>query len=41
MAIEMNKENKSSVHPAFQPGALVTLRDHIAKAFNPKYKGEY
>ena len=26
---------------AFQPGELVTLRDHTAKAFDPKYKGEY
>ena len=25
----------------FQSGDLVTLRDHTAKAFNPKYKGEY
>ena len=25
----------------FQPGDLVTLRDHSAKAFDPKYKGEY
>ena len=41
MAREGNKENKSSVLPAFQPGDLITLRDHTAKAFNPKYKGEY
>ena len=26
---------------AFQPEDLVTLRDHSAKAFDPKYKGEY
>ena len=26
---------------AFQPGELVTLRDYTAKAFDPKYKGEY
>ena len=26
---------------AFQPGDLVILRDHTAKAFDPKYKGEY
>ena len=26
---------------AFKPGDLVTLRDHTAKAFDPKYKGEY
>ena len=26
---------------AFQPGELVTLRDHTAKAFDPRYKGEY
>ena len=25
----------------FQSGDLVTLRDHTAKAFDPKYKGEY
>ena len=25
----------------FQPGDLVTVRDHTAKAFEPKYKGEY
>ena len=25
----------------FQPGDLVTLRDHTAKAFDSKYKGEY
>ena len=29
------------VTPAFQPGDLVTLRDHTAKALDPKYKGEY
>ena len=26
---------------AFQPGDLVTLRDHTAKAFDPGYKSEY
>ena len=25
----------------FQSGNLVTLHDHMAKAFEPKYKGEY
>ena len=41
MVRERSKENKSSVPPAFQPGDLVTLRDHTAKAFDPKYKGEH
>ena len=41
MASERNEENKSSVPPAFQLGDPVTLRDHTAKAFDPKYKGEY
>ena len=26
---------------AFQPGDSVALRDHTAKAFDPRYKGEY
>ena len=30
-----------SVPLIFQPGDLVTLHDHTAKAFDPKYKGEY
>ena len=34
-------EDESSVPPTFQPGDLVTLRDYTAKAFEPKYKGEY
>ena len=29
------------VPSVFQPGDLVTVRDHMAKAFDPKYKGEY
>ena len=41
MAREKSKVNESLVPPAFQPRDLVTLRDHTAKAFNPKYKGEY
>ena len=41
MAREKSEVDKSSVPPAFQPGDLVTLRDHTTKAFNPKYKGEY
>ena len=38
MARRSSKEDESSV---FQPGDLVTVRDHTAKAFEPKYKGEY
>ena len=38
MAREKSEVDESS---AFQPGDLVTLRDHTMKAFNPKYKGEY
>ena len=41
MARSKGKEDESSVPPAFQPGDLVTLRDHTAKAFELKYKGEY
>ena len=41
MAREKSRLDESSVPPAFQPGDLVTLRDHTAKAFEPKYKGEY
>ena len=41
MAREKNEDSKSSVPPAFQPGDLVTLRDHTAKVFDPKYKGEF
>ena len=41
MAREKSKVDESLVPPAFQLGDLVTLRDHTAKAFDPKYKGEY
>ena len=41
IARSRGKEDESSVPPALQPGDLVTLRDHTAKAFEPKYKGEY
>ena len=41
MAREKSKVDESSVPLAFQLGDLVTLRDHTAKAFDPKYKGEY
>ena len=35
-------EGKEPLVPSiFQSGDLVTLHDHMAKAFNPKYKGEY
>ena len=35
-------EGKEPLVPSiFQSGDLVTLRDQMAKAFNPKYKGEY
>ena len=36
-----SKEDESSVPSVFQPGDLVTVRDQTAKAFEPKYKGEY
>ena len=38
MAKGSSEVDESSV---FQPGDLVTLWDHTAKAFDPKYKGEY
>ena len=41
MVRSKGEEDESSVPPAFQPGDLVTLRDHTAKAFELKYKGEY
>ena len=35
-------EGKEPLVPLiFQSGNLVTLHDHMAKAFDPKYKGEY
>ena len=41
MAKGSSKVDISLVPLVFQPGDLVTLRDHMAKAFEPKYKGEY
>ena len=41
MAREKSEVDESLVPLAFQLGDLVTLRDHTAKAFDPKYKGEY
>ena len=41
MARKRNVVDEPSVVLSFQPGDLVTLRDHTAKAFDPKYKGEY
>ena len=41
MARGSSEEDESSVPLVFQPGDLVTIRDHMAKAFEPKYKGEY
>ena len=41
MARGRSKEDKSLVTLVFQQGDLVTIRDHMAKAFEPKYKGEY
>ena len=41
MAKGSSEVDKPSVPLVFQPGDLVTLWDHTAKAFEPKYKGEY
>ena len=41
MARRSSEEDESSVPLVFQPGDLVTVRDHTAKAFDLKYKGEY
>ena len=41
MVREKSEVDESSVPPAFQPGDLVTLRDHTTRAFDPKYKREY
>ena len=41
MARGSSKEDESLVPLVFQPGDLVTVRDHMAKAFDPKYKVEY
>ena len=40
-AREKAEGKEPSVPLIFQPGNLVTLHDHIAKVFEPKYKGEY
>ena len=40
-AREKAEGKEPSVPSIFQPGDLVTLRNHTAKSFNPKYKGEY
>ena len=40
-AREKAQGKEPSVPSIFQSGDLVTLRDHAAKAFDPKYKGEY
>ena len=41
MARSNNEQTEASVPLVFKPGDLVTVRDHMAKAFEPKYKGEY
>ena len=41
MARGSSEEDESSVPSVFQPGDLVTEREHMAKAFDTKYKGEY
>ena len=41
IARERSTVDESSVPPVFQPRDLVTLRDHTAKAFDPKYKVEF
>ena len=41
MARGSSEEDESLVPTVFQPGDSVTVRDHLAKAFEPKYKGEY
>ena len=38
---EKAERKEPSVPLIFQSGNLVTLHDHTAKAFDPKYKGEY
>ena len=40
-AREKAQGKEPSVPLIFQSGDLVTLCDHTAKAFDPKYKGEY
>ena len=41
MARGSSEEDESQVPSVFQPGDLVTVRDHMARAFDPKYKGKY
>ena len=41
MARKRSEVDELPAVQAFQPGDLVTLRDHSAKAFDLKYKGEY
>ena len=41
MARGSSEGDESLVPSVFQPGDLVTVKDHTAKAFDPKYKGEY
>ena len=41
MARGSSREDVPLVPSVFQLGDLVTVRDHTAKAFKPKYKGEY
>ena len=41
MARGSSEEDEPLVPSVFQPGDLVTVRDHTDKAFDPKYKGEY
>ena len=41
MARGSSEEDEPLVPSVFQPGDLVTVWDHMAKAFDPKYKGEY
>ena len=41
MAKGSSEVDEPSVPSVFQPGNLVTLWDHMAKAFDPKYKGKY
>ena len=41
MARKRSEVDESPAVQVFQPGDLVALRDHTAKASDPKYKGEY
>ena len=41
MARGSSKVDEPLVPSVFQPEDLVTVQDHMAKAFDPKYKGEY